>query len=231
MTGKTRLGLTIGLGILPVLLTVVLLFAYNSDDGVMTPEFINVVLDGMVITIVLPLTIMVFATAAFGHELKDKTLSFLVLKPVPRFKIILSKLIASSLISAPIVTASGMTVTLLITRGDIQTTVIVSSALFIGSLTYASVFTWAGLITSRALAFALVYVLLWEGILASFLSGIRYLSIRSYTASILHGLDDQTFTALGNRVIDITPALIGAGIVSIVFILLGIHRLRSMDVS
>jgi len=100
----------------------------------------------------------------------------------------------------------------------------------VGVITYAAMFTWAGLLSSRALGFAVVYVFLWEGLLSSFLSGIRYLSVRGYTLSILHGLDEEIFASIGDRVIEFQAALVGAALVTVLFTYLTVRRLRTMDV-
>ena len=103
-------------------------------------------------------------------------------------------------------------------------------ALFTGVVTYTTIFTWAGLVSTRALGFALIYVFLWEGLISSFLSGVRYLSVRGYTLAILHGIDDKSFETLGLRVIEFPAALVGAAVVTVVFFWLTVRRLRRMDV-
>ena len=98
-------------------------------------------------------------------------------------------------------------------------------------IAYSAIFTWLGLITNQALGFALVYVLMWEGILSTFLSGIRYLSIRGYTLAILNGMDDKGFEILESRVIEFPAAVVGTISVTLVFIILAYYRLRTMDVT
>ena len=96
--------------------------------------------------------------------------------------------------------------------------------------TYASIFTLAGLLTPRALAYGLVYVLVWEGLLSTIVSGVRYLSVRGYTLALLHGLDEESFAAFEQRVIEFPAAIVGTGVVIVAFFLLALYRLRTMDV-
>ncbi len=84
--------------------------------------------------------------------------------------------------------------------------------------------------SSRALGFALIYVFLWEGLISSFLGGVRYLSVRGYTLAILHGMDDKSFESLGQRVIEFPAPTVGAAAVTMVFFWLSVRRLRRMDV-
>ena len=84
--------------------------------------------------------------------------------------------------------------------------------------------------TTRALGFALVYVFLWEGLLSSFLGGIRYLSVRGYTLAVMHGIDEEALEALEGQAIEFPAALVGAAAVTVVFLWLTVRRLRRMDV-
>ena len=230
LNSRWRLLVIMLLAALPVALTA-LLNALAGGDSDFGEGFINIVLDGMIIGAILPIVMMVLATVAFGHEVEDCTLSYLVLKPLPRSRIVLSKLLASIVVGGPLVIASGVIATLLGPQGSGQAALAVGLALFAGVVTYAAIFTWAGLISSRALGFALVYVFLWEGLLSTVLGGVRYLSIRGYSLALLHGIDEGSYSMLSDRVIEFPAALVGAAAVTIVFFLLTVHRLRWMDVA
>ena len=214
--------------------------AVGDDEPSTHGGFTNGLLDGMLISGIMPIITMLLATAAFGNELEDRTLGYLVLKPISRWRIVIPKLSASIMVCAPVVVASGIGATLLgaggfgatllVLDGAAQATLAVGVALLVGVVTYAAMFTWLGLISGRALAFGLVYVFLWEGLLSSFLEGIRYLSVRGYTLAILHGLDDKTFGELDDRVIGFPAGIAGAVVMTVVFVLLTVRRLRRMDV-
>ena len=114
--------------------------------------------------------------------------------------------------------------------GDVNTMVAVCAGTLVGAVAYASVFTWAGLITTRALAFAIVYVFLWEGVISTLVPGVRYLSVSVYALSVMHGLSDSALEAVADQTIEIAAALIGAAFVAVAFWLLTVWRLRTMDV-
>jgi ABC-2 type transport system permease protein len=228
LTSRWRLLLIVLLALLPVALAA-LISALAEGESDSAPDFINILIDGMMVGAILPIVTMALATAAFGNERDDRTLSYLVLKPVRRSLIVLPKLLASILVGGPLLITSGVVATLLGIGGG-QAALAVGVALFAGTVTYATIFTWAGLVSTRALGFALVYVFLWEGLISSFLDGVRYLSVRGYTLAILHGIDSQSFEALGQRVIEFPAALIGAAAATAVFFWLSVRRLRLMDV-
>ena len=226
LTGKWRVILIALLAVIPVGLA----FVPGGDGADASEEFINGLLDGLLVGVIMPLVTIALATAAFGNEIEDKTLSYVFLKPVARWRIAIPKFLASVVIAAPLALVSGALATYVGMDGDLRTTVAVSVALLVGVITYASVFTWAGLITTRALPFAIVYVFLWEGLLSTFISGVRYLSVRGYTLAIMNGLDENGLETLSNRVIEFPAAIVGAVVVTVAFLWLTVYRLRRMDV-
>ena len=229
LTGRWRLTLIFLLAALPVGLAVIVFFA-ASDDDTFDDNFINVLLDGMLVAAILPIVTMALSTAAFGNELEDRTLSYLVLRPISRWRIAMPKFLASIAISGPLLIASGVAAALLGFDGSVRAALAVGVAILAGVVAYAAVFTWLGLLTNRAIAFALLYVLLWEGVIGSFLQGVNYLSVRGYTLAIMYGINEEGFEELESRVIEFPAGIIGAVAVTVLFMLLVVRRLRRMDV-
>ena len=239
MTGRRRMLVILLLTALPIGLAALVSATLNEDES-SNEEFINILLDGLLIAAILPIVTMVLATAAFGNELEDRTLSYLVLNPISKFKIVVPKLMASVVVGVPLLVVGGIGATvlgavgigaqLLVLDGDVRGLVAVGVSLFAGVIVYSAIFTWAGLVTTRALAFALVYVFLWEGLIRTYLGGVRYLSVRGYTLSIMHGIDGKSFESLDGRVIQFPAAIAGACAVTVVFFLLTVRRLRRMDI-
>ena len=82
IAGRWRVLLIVLLAVLPVVLSILVRnFAEDHD----TSEFAELFFDLMIVAGILPITIMVLATATFGNELEDKTLSFLVSWRIPGF--------------------------------------------------------------------------------------------------------------------------------------------------
>ena len=230
LTGRWRLALIFFLAALPVGLAAIVSLTV-SDDESFQEDFIDILLDGMLVAGILPIVTMALSTAAFGNELEDRTLSYLVLNPISRWRIAMPKLLASIAISGPLLIASGVASALLGFDGSLQAALAVGVAIIAGVAAYAAIFTWLGLITNRALAFALIYVLLWEGVISSYIHGVDYLSVRGYTLAIMYGTNETGFEALGSRVIEFPAGIVGAAAVTVVFLLLLVRRLRRMDVA
>lgn len=190
----------------------------------------NVLMRPLVIAAVLPIITVVLATASLGHELEDQTMTYLYLKPVPRWGIVLPKVLATVTVSGAVVMGSGVATVLILPEASIGAAASAAAGLAVGVVAYTSIFTWAGLMTSHALALGLVYVFVWEAAIVGFLQGVRWLSIRHYTEATIHGFDDVQFAG-DSAILDLYQALIAAGIVIAIFVALTIRRLVRMDVA
>ena len=228
ITGVRRLLIVLLLVLLPVALTVLLRLTSDGDGD--PADFANAVVNALLVGVVLPIVMISFSTTVFGNDLEDRTLSFIIMTPAARWKIALSKLAAPIMIGAPLIVLSAAATIYIGMDGDANSVLAVCVGLLIGVVAYASVFTWAGLITTRALAFAIVYVFLWEGVISALVPGVKYLSVSAYALSVMHRLSDGALEAVADQTIEMPAALIGSALVAVAFWLLTILRLRTMDV-
>ncbi len=179
---KTTLML-IALSSLPVLVALVYRLSDTTDDpNHWTARALYL---GLMMSVVLPLTALLYGTSVLGDELEDGTAVYLLTKPVPRWQILLPKVIAAWIMTASLVFVSTLISGLIaIKSGDTNIVVGACIAVVIGALAYCTVFALLSLITNRALIAGLVYVFLWEGALSGLFEGLRYLSIRHYTIGL-----------------------------------------------
>ncbi len=230
IAGLRRLLIVGLLALLPIV--VALLLRSNAAGTEGRQESMVGLIDSLLAGAVLPIVTMALATRTFGNDLEDRTLGFIALTPIARWQIALPKLAASLLIAAPLVLGSGMVTAWIGSNGDPRTVAAVCAGLLTGVVAYAALFTWAGLATTRALPFAIIYAVLWEGVISSLISGVRYLSIRAYALSVMHAVDASAgLGRIGNRLVELPVALAAAALMVTGFLLLTIHRLKRMDVT
>jgi ABC-2 type transport system permease protein len=187
LLGRRRTLLMLLLAALPVLIG---LLVRLSDAR---PE-IDRILDAMLVQTVLPLVALVLGTAALGSELEDGTALYLMVKPVPRWRIVGAKmLVAAGLTVALMVPSTILSGVLAGGAGStsLTTTVAFAVAMAVGGTAYACVFVALSAYTSRALVVGLGYTMIWEGVLAGLFDGTRFLSIRQATLGIAGGLSGQ----------------------------------------
>jgi ABC-2 type transport system permease protein len=146
------------------------------------------VLDRLIVGLILPIVAVLFGTAAFGAEIEDGTIVYLLAKPVPRWAIVAAKILAAVGATAALTVGSvALSSLIAITRlGDEATRIaeVYLLATAVGSICYVAVFVALSLFTRRALMIGFAYVLIWEGTLSSLLPGIANLSIRQYALGV-----------------------------------------------
>jgi ABC-2 type transport system permease protein len=199
LVDRRRTWLMLLVASLPILLTIVIRVAGGRPGA---PQ----ILDTLMIRTVMPLIALVFGTAALGAELEDGTAVYLLAKPVRRWRIVLAKAVVAAGLTLLVVVP--VTVAAAILRDGPSTGSIAigyAVAVALGAIAYALVFLALSVFTARALVLGLVYVLVWEGILAGLLEGVRFLSIRQATlgvAASLSGVDP------GQDPMDLTTSLV-----------------------
>jgi ABC-2 type transport system permease protein len=225
LSGRWRLLIMTVLASLPVLITIL---TVASKQATSLREFETVVLRGMLAGSILPLVILAIAAAAFANEIEDRTLANLTSSPLPRWRIVVPKLLATITIAGPFIAVSAFATSHVAFLGDLRATLAVTFSALVGVALYASAFVWLGLITTQAIGIGLLYIVLWEGFFAGFVSGVRLLSIRHYAIALMHGLDERRFAAANH--LSLTVVVATSVLVFTAFLLLSIRRLRRMDV-
>ncbi len=225
LSGKWRLIIMLILATMPIILTVSLL---RDNDAPAILEFETILLSTMLAGSIAPLIVLATATAAFGNELDDRTLANLTISPVPRWQIVLPKLLAAVTVSAPFIVGSFMLTAHMAFLGDARATMAITISAIALVVMYASMFLWLGLVSSQAIGIGLLYIVLWEGFFSGFIAGARLLSIRFYAIAIMQALDPRRFAEAEN--ISTVVGVVMAAVVIVGFTTLTVRKLRTMDV-
>ena len=225
LTGRWRLIIMSVLAVLPVLIT---LLVVGSKEAPSVKEFEVMILSTMLSGSIGPLIVLAIAGAAFANELEDKTLANLTLAPLPRWQIVLPKLLATITIAAPFIFVSALLTSYAGFLGDVRSVIAVTVSAVVGVALYSSAFLWLGLVTSQAIGVGLLYIVLWEGFFSGFIAGVRLLSIRHYAVGLMQGLDSRRFADVdypGLAVMIVLCSLVLAG-----FFFLSLRKLKRMDI-
>ena len=213
-----------------VLVAVALIFRLAGDEGRAT-HFTVGMLSGLGVATLMPLVALVLGTGAFGAEIEDGTLVYLLAKPLRRAGIVITKLAVAAACSVALTSAPIFIAGLVALRGLGDGLLVgFTVAAAIGSLLYCTVFVALSLVTRRALVLGLVYVVVWEGLLAGLFAGTRTFSVRQQTlafADALAGVPNDVFQAR----LDVGTALVVAILVVVGGTLLAIRRLGSFEIS
>lgn len=192
----------------------------------------SAVFDTLVVRTVLPIVALVFGTAALGSELEDGTAVYILAKPIARWKIVVAKAAVAAGLTAVIVAGSTILTGLVLAGGvGLPLTLAFTVATAVGSLVYVAAFVAASVVTSRALILGLVYVIIWEGVLAGLLEGTRAFSIREATLGIAAALapDGVVDAGLQPAQAAVLAALVVLGGAVLATMRLARHELRAAD--
>ena len=226
------------LGLIPALFA--LIYRINPDIG-RPRRFLDDIIIDVMLPSVLPLATLILATGAFGDEIEDRTLPYLVLKPITRVRIVLEKLLASATVSIPIIAVGGVLSWFLVFTGDggnnLDMLWGILAATAVGVVIYSAVFLLMSLLIRRAILAAIIYSLVWESVLGRFIPGLRYLSIRHVVTSVytstIEALDPSGRLDVGlgiDQAFSVQGALIGAVVVCAIAVFLCTWRLRKINI-
>lgn len=132
----------------------------------------------------IPVAVLVFASATIGDLIEDGSLVYLWLRPIPARIHVLAAWAATISIVAPLVLAPLVLATAVI---DPDANLLVGATLagLVAVATYGAIFVMGGIRFRRALPWGLAYILIWEGFVASAGKSATKLAVRSYVGSIL----------------------------------------------
>ena len=196
--------------------------------GVGPDEFVSDLFRELIVPTLLPIVVLLPATAAFGDELEDGTLPYLTMKPVSRVRLVLGKYAAVLLVTIPALVFGLVVTTLIASRvpdgQDLPTLVVgMAVAAAVAAILLGAVFLLVSLVVPRALLAGKIYIISWESLLGRFLPGVRAVSSREQTMRVFDGL------LAGNRT-DATNAAAIMIAVAAAALVLAVLRLRTMQI-
>src|SRR5215207_7090377 len=192
-TGGRTARLALVLSLIPALFAAI----YVARPWEVTPhEFTIDLFRELIVPTLLPIVVLLPATAAFGNELEDGTLPYLLMKPVSRLRLVLGKYAAVLLVTAPALLA-GMAVTTLVASrgpdaGDMgRILVAIAGSSVAAAALLGAIFLLVSLVIPRALLAGMIYIFAWESLLGRFLPGVRAISSREYALRVFDGILDE----------------------------------------
>ncbi|WAL73035.1 ABC transporter permease [Kitasatospora sp. YST-16] len=162
----------------PVLLLVLAVIAANSTLDKL--DLAHNVLGSLALGTLVPITGLIVGTGVIATEIEDGSIVYLLAKPLPRWKIVTTKLavaVASTWLLAAVPTyAAGL---ILYGSGDGVALGYGVGALAAGAA-YSALFLLLGVLTRHAVIAGLAYALIWESLIGNYVEGARTLSVQQW---------------------------------------------------
>jgi ABC-2 type transport system permease protein len=135
-----------------------------------------------------PLTALLYAAGLIRDEAEEQTLTYLLMRPLPRWALYVVKLLAALLVTClltAVFTGATFAVIALTARepvadGLVRRALTTAGALALAQVGYCALFGAVGLFTRRALLVGVAYIILFEGLLASLDTVARRLTVMYY---------------------------------------------------
>ena len=205
-----------------IALTLVL-SATRSGGAVLWPER---VLGEFGFSVLLPFTALIVGTGVLGAEIDDGSAIHLLATPVRRGSIVVTKFAVAAAVTAVFAAVPELLAGLLAPDSAKLAVALFVGAL-VGSVIYSAVFLLASVLTTRAIAFGLLYVLIWEGLLSNLVGGARILSIAHYCLGIANAIHPDTNLNAG---LSLATSLLLGVIVTIGALSLATRRLSAFAI-
>jgi ABC-2 type transport system permease protein len=226
ITARGLLGRRRFLLLFPLPILLVGLAALSRGFGVNAQEWAWPVIGGLGFAVLLPVTALIVGTGVLGAEIDDGTVVHILSKPLARWRIIIPKLVVSTVVTA--VTAAIPLYVAGVLADGVRLGLALIAGAFVAAFAYSALFLALSLVTRRPVLVGLVYVLIWEGLMTNIISGTRVLSIQQYAVTITERIAD---TPLLVTSVSLPVSVVMSALLVVGFTALAIDRLRSFSVA
>jgi ABC-2 type transport system permease protein len=224
LLGRRRAYLLMALpGVLILLCVLVRLLAGEDNDITVG------ILGGFALSTLVPLLGLIAGTGSIGPEIDDGSIVYLLSKPLSRHSIAGTK----AAVAATVVTVFAALPVLVAGLVLAGTSDGLAAGYFLGALVaglaYATVFLLLAVVTRHAVVIGLIYALIWESLVGSYVPGAQALSIQQWSLALSAKVVGSRAEALG-----VTSAVsLGAAVPLLVLLAAGStwyagRRLRSL---
>ena len=175
-----------------ILIALTLVLRATRPAGAAWPDH---VLGDFGFSVLLPLTALIIGTGVLGAEIDDGSAIHLLATPVRRSAVVVTKFAIAAVLTMLFAAVPELIAGLLAPHSGKLALALFTGAV-VGSVIYAAVFVMASVLTTRAIALGLLYVLIWEGLLGNLVGGARILSVAHYSLGVANAIyPDQNLNA------------------------------------
>ncbi len=193
------------IGLIPVLLALLLallnpLIGSSEPVDTIYPSFVFMVYMHFLV----PITALFLGIGVIADEVEDRTLPFLLVRPVPRFMIVLVKYLSVIMVGAVIILTSLLVSYLIFTFSypvdsfinDVQFFIQGYLVLVLGLMVYSILFTVLGGVLKHSFIFGIIFVFGWEKLIPYVPGNARHFTIMSYLQRLFPNLSSSDIIKL-----------------------------------
>ncbi|MEZ5175737.1 MAG: ABC transporter permease [Acidimicrobiia bacterium] len=216
---------TVLFGVLSLFPAVLFMLVTEDRTGEAAFEALLETSTGSFFALLLPIISIVIASGALGSERRDQTLSFIVLRPIPRPAVGATKIAAAACAAMTINTIGVVGAwAIFAVRHRVDTTLLVGLlvGMAIATIAYVAVVVPIGFMTDRAVIIGLAYLLVFENGIVIALSGLSPLSPWRVGLAAVGGIAKETQPVIGDAVGTLTMSAGGSIVTLGIYLAIGV---------
>ena len=169
--------------------TVPFFVVLNTLRGDLTPDVQAIIVGRLLLSTVTPLVALVLAVTAIGDERESGTIVYLATSRLSRLRVATEKTAAAVVCALVLLLPAFLSVLYLGNRLGIGTDNVLRgiAGTALVAAVYAAVFVAVGLVLRRALIAGIIYILVWEGAIATVAPSAERVSLTAWGRAIADG--------------------------------------------
>jgi ABC-2 type transport system permease protein len=181
LVGRRTLALAL-LALVPVVAAIVFAAAGEIDPEVFWARL----LQRLVIPTITAFVAVVIGASAIADEREDGTILYLVSTPLPRIALVVSKVAAAWTVSMALLVPALLASGAIALGGDLTASQVAwpLAGVALACLCYCAASAWLAMVVRRPVVIGVLYILLWEGSIATFAASADRFSIAAYGRAI-----------------------------------------------
>jgi len=175
------------------------------------------VLSSFALGTVVPLLGLIAGAGSIGPEIDDGSIVYLMSKPLSRHSIVHSKLAVAVAVVTVVAAVPTLLAGLVMSGTEEGLAVAYGIGAIVAGLAYCALFVLLAVVTRNAVVVGLIYVLIWESLVGSFVPGAQVLSIQQWALAVTEKVVGPTAGQLGLS----SAVSFGTGVVLLAVIVVG----------
>jgi len=230
---RRRMTAAILAALIPAIVAVIYRAVHPEMDPQLVAHFGDQVFRRLVITVLLPLMAVIIGTSAFGAEIDEGTIVYLLVKPIPRWHAVFTKYVVAVL-STILVMIPAIVLPWLVLRGPgvadaVPTAYLAGAAL--GAVVYGAMFLALGLLTNRGLVVGLLYIILIEMTLSQQIAGLRSISVSAFATAIAQKVGALTLPPEAPPLVELSTVWTMSAIIAAIGLFLAVRRFSRLEIT
>ena len=187
LLGRRRVLLLLALPLVLLLLCVAVRLLAGPDTTVTVG-----LLAGFALGTVVPLLGLIAGAGSIGPEIDDGSIIYLMSKPLSRHSIVRSKLVVAAIVVTVVAAVPTFLAGFIMSGTDDGLAIGFGVGAAVAGLAYCALFVLLAILTRNAVVIGLIYVLIWESLVGSFVPGAQVLSIQQWGLAITEKIVGST---------------------------------------